>query len=129
MLAVSLFIIGASIDQFFPVYLPRPPQWLLVPAGVFPLCLSLYLRATISQQETPNWLELWRRSHQQQAVGNFRVSVEDCWVQTHGQRAGKDYLHKRILDNAKWWGWCALFSGLCLAYVCVWFGLANAAGR
>jgi hypothetical protein len=127
MLAVSLLIIGASVKQFSSIYLPEPPSWLLLPAGVFPLLLSLYLRAIVSQQDNPDWLGLWRRS--QQAMDDRRTSVENFWIQTQVQGSVYNHFGKRLLDNAKWWGGCALVSGLCLAYICIWLGWVRVAGR
>jgi hypothetical protein len=128
MLAASLLVIGASIKQFSSIHLLHPPYWLLFPAGVFPLCLALYLRAIVNQHVNPDWLELWRRS-QLEAADDRRPSVENFWIQTQVQGTAGDHFGKRLLDNAKWWGGCALVSGLCLAYICIWLGWVSAAGR
>lgn len=127
MIAVGLFVAGVLVGEIIPIELLPPPQWLLIPASLFPVCFGLYLRAYVLHNEQPHWLDLWRRHRRQRKVvgyprSNAPLTVEDAWLDQVKHGSPRHFL-ARIFDNPEVWGWAAFITFLPLAYICGWYGL------
>ena len=131
MLIVVLFIAGTLIGRLVVFQAPVPPQWLIFPAALFPVCFGLYLRVVVEQANTPYWLDNWRKLRRQKVVGHVSsestpATLEEVWLQTQVQQQQSHHALKTLLDTPSIWQWATLFTFLPLAYICLWYGITLA---
>ena len=130
LISVGLFLLGAFIGEVVLIEAPPPPQWLLVPAAFFPLCIGLYLRINAHKKSVVNWLVVWNNAQQKQ-IGDphlkrsLSVTIEDHWMKTQLPGSGNAAQNplKQILNDVQVWGWATFITLLPLAYICIWYGM------